>query len=70
MNFPSLLLETGLTIIQEGDLILTGTPSGVGPVVEGDKITAGLADPSSPDTSIATLELGVVNRLGGYEFRS
>ena len=26
----------------EGDLILTGTPSGVGPVLEGDVITGGI----------------------------
>lgn len=29
---------------EPGDLILTGTPSGVGPVKEGDTISAGLAD--------------------------
>ncbi|PIK57380.1 hypothetical protein BSL78_05707 [Apostichopus japonicus] len=30
--------------LEEGDLILTGTPSGVGPVKSGDVITAGLAE--------------------------
>lgn len=30
--------------LEEGDLILTGTPAGVGPVRSGDLITAGLAD--------------------------
>ena len=30
--------------LQRGDVILTGTPSGVGPVKAGDLITAGIAD--------------------------
>ena len=30
--------------LQRGDLILTGTPSGVGPVSAGDVITAGIGD--------------------------
>ena len=30
--------------LETGDLILTGTPSGVGPVVSGQTITAGLGD--------------------------
>ena len=28
--------------LEEGDLLLTGTPEGVGPVVPGDVITAGI----------------------------
>ena len=28
--------------LRPGDLILTGTPAGVGPVVPGDKITGGI----------------------------
>ena len=28
--------------LQAGDVIMTGTPAGVGPVVRGDKITAGI----------------------------
>ena len=30
--------------LETGDLVLTGTPAGVGPVVSGDVITAGLGD--------------------------
>ncbi len=30
--------------LEAGDLVLTGTPSGVGPVVSGDVLTAGLGD--------------------------
>jgi fumarylpyruvate hydrolase len=35
---------SGYVGLQAGDLIFTGTPEGVGPVVTGDKIEAGLAD--------------------------
>lgn len=28
--------------LEEGDLVLTGTPAGVGPIKIGDRITAGL----------------------------
>jgi fumarylpyruvate hydrolase len=28
--------------LEEGDVIYTGTPAGVGPVVPGDRITAGI----------------------------
>lgn len=30
--------------LEPGDLVITGTPAGVGPVVDGDKITCGLGD--------------------------
>lgn len=54
-------------ISQEGDLLLTGTPAGVGPIAAGDKITAGIQLPSSNET-LTTLELDVVDRIGGYIF--
>lgn len=40
--------------LEEGDLILTGTPSGVGPVKSGQKITAGITD-------LVSIEFPVVN---------
>ncbi|KAF8607973.1 putative mitochondrion protein [Ceratobasidium sp. AG-I] len=54
--------------LEEGDLILTGTPSGVGPVNVGDKITAGLSIPDKPDL-LASLEFDAVARDGGYTFK-
>ena len=33
---------TSIMKLEEGDLIMTGTPSGVGPVLPGQTITAGL----------------------------
>ena len=52
---------------QEGDLILTGTPEGVGAIKAGDTITAGVQLPGS-DTTLASLELEVVDRDGSYTF--
>ena len=40
-NLSNLALQDELSS-DEGDLILTGTPSGVGPVLEGDVITGGI----------------------------
>jgi acylpyruvate hydrolase len=54
---------------QEGDLILTGTPEGVGPIEAGDHITAGIQRPEATD-SLVTLELDVVDRAGGFSFES
>jgi len=34
---------SGVMTLNEGDIILTGTPEGVGPLKPGDKLTAGLA---------------------------
>ena len=33
---------SGLFTLQSGDLIFTGTPSGVGPVVKGDVLVGGV----------------------------
>jgi len=70
MIFPiSRLIEhvSSIMTLEEGDLLLTGTPSGVGPVNPGDSITAGLG---LPDASIelATLSLEAVQRESGYAF--
>lgn len=42
--------------LEEGDLLLTGTPAGVGPVLPGDVITAGLGD------GIAKITFNVIAR--------
>ncbi|KAJ1308764.1 hypothetical protein OPQ81_004454 [Rhizoctonia solani] len=59
---------SSIMTLEEGDLILTGTPHGVGPVKVGDKITAGLAIPDQP-ALLASLELEAVARDGGYVFK-
>ena len=48
-------------------MVLTGTPEGVGKISAGDKITAGLALPTSSE-QIATLNFDVIDREGGYMF--
>ncbi|KAG8736844.1 hypothetical protein FRC12_017424 [Ceratobasidium sp. 428] len=60
---------SSIMTLEEGDLLLTGTPSGVGPVNVGDKITAGLSIPDQPEL-LASLELEAVAREGGYAFKS
>ncbi|PSR77574.1 hypothetical protein PHLCEN_2v7764 [Hermanssonia centrifuga] len=54
-------------ILQEGDLVLTGTPSGIGPIVEGDKVECLLSDPTSGKI-LASLNFGAVNRVAGYSY--
>lgn len=53
--------------MQEGDLILTGTPSGVGPIVPGDKVECTLKD--STGKQLATLDFNAVQREAGYHYK-
>ncbi|KAI0928882.1 hypothetical protein AcV5_006309 [Taiwanofungus camphoratus] len=57
---------SSIMTLEEGDLILTGTPSGVGPIVPGDRVECALAD--SAGKQLATLGFGAVQRHGGYHF--
>ncbi|KAF8509694.1 hypothetical protein JB92DRAFT_3083729 [Gautieria morchelliformis] len=59
---------SSIMALEEGDLILTGTPSGVGQVVPGDIVTAGLSIPASTEP-LASLEFTAVHRDGGYAFQ-
>ncbi|KAJ7580654.1 hypothetical protein C8J56DRAFT_1006383 [Mycena floridula] len=58
---------SSIMTLEEGDLVLTGTPSGVGPVVAGDKIECLLADNNK---ELATLSFTAIDRAGGYQFKS
>lgn len=60
---------SSIMTLEEGDLILTGTPSGVGPISTGDHIECGLADGVS-GKEIAALQFTAVDRDGGYHFQS
>ncbi|KAF8884828.1 hypothetical protein BD779DRAFT_1612072 [Infundibulicybe gibba] len=57
---------SSIMTLEEGDLILTGTPSGVGPVVAGDSVHCVLADAQGGE--LATLDFKAVAREGGYRF--
>ncbi|KAG6885878.1 hypothetical protein C0993_008397 [Termitomyces sp. T159_Od127] len=58
---------SSIMTLEEGDLILTGTPEGVGQVVPGDKVECLLADDTGKE--LATLNFTAVAREGGYEFQ-
>ncbi|GAA5833168.1 hypothetical protein JCM11251_005166 [Rhodosporidiobolus azoricus] len=57
---------SGIMTLEEGDLLLTGTPQGVGPIAAGDKITAGLE--TAEGESLSVLQHVVKAREGGYKF--
>lgn len=54
--------------LEKGDIILTGTPKGVGPVKTGDIMRAGLKF-DGKDIEEASLEVPVIDREGPYEFK-
>ncbi|KAF2253450.1 hypothetical protein BU26DRAFT_515804 [Trematosphaeria pertusa] len=54
--------------LEKGDIVLTGTPKGVGPVKTGDVMKAGLRV-DGKDIEEANIEVSVVDREGPYEFK-
>ena len=54
--------------LEQGDIVLTGTPKGVGPVKTGDIIKAGLKV-DGRDIDEASIEVSVADRDGAYEFK-
>lgn len=59
---------SSIMTLEAGDLLLTGTPKGVGQVNPGDEITAGLELPEAPSKVLAELKYAVQQRKGGYVF--
>lgn len=60
-KIPDLISEiSSCMTLEEDDLILTGTPAGVGPVQDGDVITAGMGTSDNPD--LCTITFHVKNR--------
>jgi len=52
-NVSEIIAELSTLVrLEPGDLIYTGTPAGVGPVVRGDRITASIAGLGSLETVI------------------
>lgn len=49
-------------------MILTGTPSGAGPVKPGDEVDCRLED-NATGVELAKIEFGAVEREGKYEFK-
>ncbi|KAG7093014.1 hypothetical protein E1B28_009311 [Marasmius oreades] len=57
---------SSIMTLEENDLILTGTPSGVGPISPEDTIECSLA---SPTGKLSSIVFKAVARQGGYEFK-
>lgn len=65
-DIPRLLRHvTSVTPLFEDDLLLTGTPKGVGSVVPGDRITAGVRV-DGVEVEQGRIEVVVEERTGGY----
>lgn len=67
-NIPRILASiSSVMTLQPGDIVLTGTPKGVGQVVPGDKVKATLSYDGTlvPE---ATIELDVAEKDGPYVF--
>jgi acylpyruvate hydrolase len=65
-DIPRLLQHiTSVMPLEEDDLLLTGTPKGVGPVKPGDVITAGIKV-NGVELEEGKIEVKVEERAGGY----
>ncbi|OTA64571.1 hypothetical protein K449DRAFT_392657 [Hypoxylon sp. EC38] len=53
--------------LEKGDIILTGTPKGVGPVVPGDVMRAGIKV-NGKELEESKIEVGVEESTGAYEY--
>ncbi|KAF8912169.1 hypothetical protein CPB84DRAFT_1761475 [Gymnopilus junonius] len=53
--------------LEEGDVILTGTPPGVGPVAPGDKVECALTEAGGKE--LLSLNFEAIQREGGYKFQ-
>lgn len=55
--------------LEPGDIVLTGTPKGVGAVESGDVLTAGIRRPDGTEFAEGRIEVTVEDRPGSYAFR-
>jgi len=67
-QIPRLLSDISKVMsLEPGDIVLTGTPAGVGPVVPGDIMTAGLRV-DGKELDEAKIEIPVEESTSSYEF--
>ena len=67
-QIPRLLSDISKVMtLEPGDLVLTGTPAGVGPVVPGDVMRAGLRV-NGKELEEAKIEIPVEKSASSYEF--
>ncbi|KAG0143344.1 hypothetical protein CROQUDRAFT_672992 [Cronartium quercuum f. sp. fusiforme G11] len=65
-NIPQLIEHcSGIMTLEEGDLLLTGTPAGVGPVKPGDLVEAGL---EQSDILLDELRHTAIQRNDGFSY--
>jgi len=70
-RIPELIQHcSAIMTLEEGDLILTGTPHGVGPLVDSDSFIAGLLDLGADKKELARLSGRVKARTDGYIFNA
>jgi len=68
-DVPTLIsFVSGIMKLEEGDLILTGTPKGVGPIASGQTFEATLTYPDLDGEVLSQFSMECKNREGGYEF--
>ena len=58
---------SGIMTLEEGDLLLTGTPEGVGPVKDGETLAAALE--SAEGKELLSWKGDAKGRKGGYSFK-
>lgn len=65
------ILETVSSImtLEPGDIVLTGTPKGVGPIVPGDKVQCRIYDENDAVIPEGNMEFDVAEKPGPYVFR-
>ncbi|KAI0005942.1 hypothetical protein BJV74DRAFT_745149, partial [Russula compacta] len=56
---------SSIMTLEEGDLVLTGTPAGVGPVVAGDKVECALIDVTTNE-ELERITFDARDRVAGY----
>jgi len=59
---------SSIMTLEEGDVVLTGTPAGVGPVSPGDKVECSLTDIDT-GKELSSISFEAVQREAGYEFK-
>jgi len=57
---------SSIMTLEEGDLLLTGSPEGVGPVVDGQTIEAAMENPEGK--TVLKWQGKAADRQGGYAF--
>lgn len=68
-RIPRVLSDISRVVtLEEGDIVITGTPKGVGPVVPGDIMTAGIRV-DGKEIEEAAMEVTVEESTGAYVFQ-